>query len=422
VTAVAWWGAANLLRALSIGLYGMYGALPDFLTITIADVILFSSYAVTWTGARVFHGRAARPGSLVTGATVWLLACQLAAFPPGSSLRGSLSAAIIVTFVWLTAFEFWRGRGERLLSRWPAIFIFFANGAIFLLRNPWIGPLAAPANDRLFSSAWLTVLSTEAMLASISTAFILLAMAKERAELRHKQAATIDPLTGVANRRAFFQDAARIVKAAKRPVALLMIDLDHFKSINDQFGHAIGDKVLEIFAKTAEANLRGTDLVGRLGGEEFAVLLPNATEQGAWTVAERLRSAFASAAATVDGLPVGATAPRPLPDRGRSRHERIVGFGGSGALSGEVDGPQSRGGRGARARPRNLNARIHLVPGAGWPSCCGRDGLRAGCAPTRIPGEANCSLVELSSVTSIPSRFASAMLSHMTESGGACTI
>ena len=308
VTAVAWWGAANLLRALSIGLYGMYGALPDFLTITIADVILFSSYAVTWTGARVFHGRAARPGSLVTGATVWLLACQLAAFPPGSSLRGSLSAAIIVTFVWLTAFEFWRGRGERLLSRWPAIFIFFANGAIFLLRNPWIGPLAAPANDRLFSSAWLTVLSTEAMLASISTAFILLAMAKERAELRHKQAATIDPLTGVANRRAFFQDAARIVKAAKRPVALLMIDLDHFKSINDQFGHAIGDKVLEIFAKTAEANLRGTDLVGRLGGEEFAVLLPNATEQGAWTVAERLRSAFASAAATVDGLPVGATA------------------------------------------------------------------------------------------------------------------
>ena len=100
VTAVAWWGAANLLRALSIGLYGMYGALPDFLTITVADVILFSSYAVTWTGARVFHGRPARPGSLVTGATVWLLACQLAALIIGLpfGLFGVATAYAIVMF------------------------------------------------------------------------------------------------------------------------------------------------------------------------------------------------------------------------------------------------------------------------------------------------------------------------------------
>ena len=56
VTAMGWWGAANLLRALSLGLFAMYGALPDFVTITAADLILFSSYAVTWTGARVFDG------------------------------------------------------------------------------------------------------------------------------------------------------------------------------------------------------------------------------------------------------------------------------------------------------------------------------------------------------------------------------
>ena len=308
VTAMGWWGAANLLRALSLGLFAMYGALPDFITITAADLILFSSYAVTWTGARVFDGRLPRPGSLITGATVWLLASEFSAFAPGSPIRASLSAAIIVTFLWLTAFEFWRSWGEQLLSRWPAIFILFVNGAVFLLRNPVIGPLAATANDKLLSSAWLTVISVESLLATISTAFILLAMAKERAELGHKQAATIDPLTGIANRRAFFAEASRLVRTTNRPVALLMIDLDHFKSINDQFGHAIGDKVLSTFAKTAQAHLRGTDLVGRLGGEEFAVLLPNATEQGSWIVAERLRSAFAAAAATIDGLPVAATA------------------------------------------------------------------------------------------------------------------
>jgi diguanylate cyclase (GGDEF)-like protein len=160
----------------------------------------------------------------------------------------------------------------------------------------------------VFSSAWLTVISSESLLATISTSFILLAMAKERAELRHKRAAGIDALTGLANRRSFFQEAANLLRAGNGPVALLMIDLDHFKAINDRFGHAVGDKVLKIFAATTVGHLRPTDLVGRLGGEEFAVLLPNASQQGAWIVAERLRSAFAEAAATVDRLPVHATA------------------------------------------------------------------------------------------------------------------
>jgi len=307
VRAVAWWGCAHLLRSLSIGLYGMYGALPDVITITVADVILFSSYAVTWTGARIFDARLPRPGSLITGATLWLLACQFSEFSQASALRTSLSAAIIATFMWLTAYEFWRGRAE-LVSRWPAIFILFANGAVFLLRSPMITELAWPTGEHVFSSAWLTVISTESLLATISTAFILLAMAKERAELRHKTAAKTDALTGLPNRGSFFQEAASLSRTGSRPLALLMIDLDHFKSINDQFGHAVGDKVLKIFAQTTAGNLRPTDLVGRLGGEEFAVLLPGASEEGAWIVAERLRSAFADAAMTVDGLPVHATA------------------------------------------------------------------------------------------------------------------
>jgi diguanylate cyclase (GGDEF)-like protein len=308
VRAVAWWGCANLLRSLSIGLYGMYGVLPDVITITAADVILFSSYAVTWTGARIFDGRSPRPGSLITGATIWLLACQFSEFSQASAIRASLSAGIIATFMWLTAYEFWRGRAEGLLSRWPAIFILFANGAVFLLRSPLIAQLGWQTDQPVFSSAWLTVISTESLLATISTAFILLAMAKERAELGHKTAAKTDALTGLANRRSFFQEAARLIASGSRPVALLMIDLDHFKSINDQFGHAVGDKVLKIFAQTSVGNLRPTDLVGRLGGEEFAVLLVNASQEGALLVAERLRSAFAAAAATVDGLPIHATA------------------------------------------------------------------------------------------------------------------
>ena len=146
---------------------------------------------------------------------------------------------------------------------------------------------------------------------TIATAFILLAMSKERTELRHKTAAMIDPLTGLLNRRAFLQDAEALMQqqiARDRPIGVLLIDLDHFKSINDRFGHAVGDKVLQIFAKTARTNLRQTDLVGRLGGEEFTVVLADASIDNAYLVADRLRKAFAAAAAVLDGEALYATA------------------------------------------------------------------------------------------------------------------
>ena len=207
---------------------------------------------------------------------------------------------IIAAYTWLTAYEFWRGRNEPLVSRWPAIVLFITHGAMFLLRTPLNALLHGKDSDGLLSSAWLSVLSLEAFLMTIATAFILLAMSKERTELRHKTAAMIDPLTGLLNRRAFLQDAEALLQqqiARDRPIAVLLIDLDHFKSINDRFGHAVGDKVLQIFAKTTRASLRQTDLVGRLGGEEFTVVLADASIDNAYLVADRLRKAFAAAAA-----------------------------------------------------------------------------------------------------------------------------
>ena len=88
---------------------------------------------------------------------------------------------------------------------------------------------------------------------------------------------------------------------------MLLIDLDHFKSINDRFGHAIGDRVLQVFAETAKANMRSTDIIGRLGGEEFAAVLYDVGREKAVALAERIRSTFAEIAREVDGRPVAAT-------------------------------------------------------------------------------------------------------------------
>ena len=311
VVAVAWWATAHLMRASSVMLYGLYGAVPDLIAIDLSNVILFSSFGVTWNGARVFNGRAALPGSLIAGAMLWLFAGQLPGFEAGAEMRAHLSSLIIATYAWLTAYEFWRGRSEPLVSRWPAITLFLVHGMLFLVRTPLNALVHGKEADQAFASAWLSVLSLEAFLMTIATAFILLAMSKERTELRHKTAAMTDPLTGLLNRRAFLHDAEALLQqqvGRDRPIGVLLIDLDHFKSINDRFGHAVGDKVLQIFADTAQANLRQTDLVGRLGGEEFVAVLADAGVDNAYLVADRLRDAFALAAAVVDDQALHATA------------------------------------------------------------------------------------------------------------------
>ncbi len=311
VTAVAWWACAHLMRSASVMLYGLYGSVPDLISIDLSNVILFSAFGVTWNGARVFNGRAALPGSLIAGAALWLFASQWPGFETGAESRGQLSSMIIAAYIWLTAYEFWRGRSEPLVSRWPAIVLFVTHGAMFLLRTPLNSFLHGKDGDHILANAWLSVLSLEAFLMTIATAFILLAMSKERTELRHKTAAMTDPLTGLLNRRAFLQDAEALLQqqiSRDRPIGVLLVDLDHFKSINDRFGHAAGDKVLQIFAKVTQSNLRQTDLVGRLGGEEFTVVLADASVDNAYVVADRLRNAFAVAAAVVDGHALHATA------------------------------------------------------------------------------------------------------------------
>jgi len=310
--AVCWWGFAHVTRLASIALFGLYGSSPDLITIDLANALLFTAFAMTWTGARVFDGRPVEPAYLVTGAVLWLLVCRLPLVMDSNNVRSLIISGIITAYVWLTAYEFWCGRSEALISRWPAIVMFFAHGALFLLRTPMIAllPPASVGSGGVYGSVWMTVLSFEVLLLTISSAFLLLAMAKERTELRHRKAAMVDPLTGIANRRSFLHDASMLAKlhiANPRPTAFLVIDLDHFKSINDRFGHAVGDRVLEIFTEAARKSMRGSDLVGRLGGEEFAAVLADTSREKAVAVAERIRDTFAQMAQEVDGHPVCGT-------------------------------------------------------------------------------------------------------------------
>lgn len=120
--------------------------------------------------------------------------------------------------------------------------------------------------------------------------------ARKQLDAELETAAATDALTGAFNRRRLDTDLAKLCRAAQRhddPVAVLMIDVDHFKSVNDQYGHLIGDRVLTRIAQLLQLQLRAEDILGRWGGEEFLALLPRTDRLGALAIAERLRAAVA---------------------------------------------------------------------------------------------------------------------------------
>jgi diguanylate cyclase (GGDEF)-like protein/PAS domain S-box-containing protein len=142
--------------------------------------------------------------------------------------------------------------------------------------------------------------------------------ARQRAERDAEAAlllASTDELTGVASRRAFlayFEEQLIEARRAGTPLSLAVFDIDHFKRVNDRHGHAAGDEVLKRVAAIASSCIRGRDLVGRLGGEEFAILMPQASIAQAGTIAERLRNACATADAEIPvtlSVGVGAASP-----------------------------------------------------------------------------------------------------------------
>jgi diguanylate cyclase (GGDEF)-like protein len=119
----------------------------------------------------------------------------------------------------------------------------------------------------------------------------------EAARSRAEALANTDELTGLHNRRALFAQGERALQDAMRqgrPAAVLMLDLDRFKEINDHYGHAAGDKVLRSFARAVSPTIRDCDVLGRTGGEEFALVLPDVDLKQALDIAERIRAAVAA--------------------------------------------------------------------------------------------------------------------------------
>jgi diguanylate cyclase (GGDEF)-like protein len=300
IRAPMWWGAAHIVNAGGLGLLTSQGAAPDFVTNDLANALVLLGYGLTWTGARVFDGRSIQPLHILLAPIVWLALCRIPGFAANTSLETIVVSTMLAFLALRAAEEFWRGRDEPLMSRWPTVVVLLAYAAVLLARVP--ATLLTPSfgDDTLLSGLSFALQSFGTLLFTVVMAFLQLNMTKERTELGHKINSLIDPLSGVANRRAFLDGAAGLLtqqEIDREPLAMLLFDLDHFKQINDQLGHAVGDAVLQNFAATAANTLGGDVLFARIGGEEFASCLPVGDIDEAYAIADRVRRNFLAAAA-----------------------------------------------------------------------------------------------------------------------------
>ena len=294
---IAKWAVAILLQTLTWVLIAARGGIPDAFSIVVANGFLSGSYALMLAAVGEFQQRTVPrwkyfvPIALTLLVSTVLLNDIHARFIWGGMVY--IFQLALIGHTLLTAPETHTGRASKLLISGIAIVILvLLLRAIVAMTGQVI--LAQPgAGD---APHWIQIVSFVALMGSSllgSIGFLL--MVKERTDREVLHLAMTDSLTGVPNRRALMDYAERaLAQRSGRSMALLMIDVDHFKRINDTRGHPAGDEVLRQISRLLSKRLRGGDLLGRYGGEEFCVVAPDTDADGALTLAESLRAALES--------------------------------------------------------------------------------------------------------------------------------
>lgn len=310
IAALGLWACAYLLGGVATGM-SIWASESGFWLVALpSQVAGFVACGLVWAAARYFHGRDASPIEIAAGGGLWLAAFALAPSGLKPDVAFMLGAAIIVIYAALVIGELWRERRRALRRRWIVFAVPSLYGFVLMLPVLIGGAMRLYGNTDSIGSVWMAAFAIGLVLHAIATVFFILLIVSERILLIHKEAAVTDALTGLFNRRGFAEAGVRLVareEGNRGFVAIMICDLDHFKAINDQYGHLAGDEVLRLFARTLRTNLRAGDLVARVGGEEFAAALACSLEDAA-QAADRVREAYEFAGIAVDGHPISTTA------------------------------------------------------------------------------------------------------------------
>ena len=274
-------------------------------------VCLFLSAYGSLAGARAFVGQRTLPLVYPLGGTALLCgaAFYFTVIQPNLGPRVLLASSLAGLMYLASARVYWVAGLSGYPARMLVAFASLVHGGFLLLR-PWLFRMGSTSDVPDLASRLSHLVIIETMMALILMAFGVLMLVNEHVTGELRRMAERDFLTGVFNRRAFLgqlEKAGSLAQRSQTALPVLLVDLDHFKQINDKHGHRTGDEVLRHFVTVAEACLRKHDVLGRMGGEEFAVFLPQTSREDAQRVTERLRSLVAAQPLMTDRGPVPLT-------------------------------------------------------------------------------------------------------------------
>jgi diguanylate cyclase (GGDEF)-like protein len=282
-----WWCMALLLFLVGNAAYLLDGTAHQGWAIPAGNVLLVAGAASIWAGGRSLRAPSLRPWQLAAGPAATAVASFLDHPATNVWAGGPVYLGFMAVLIGLASRELFLlerdySRVHRPLAVGAGILaVFYLGRLVAFLAN---GPDGAVFTS-VFGSVPMTVFSTITL---VVASFTMAELSYEQQTQDLRARATVDGLTGLLNRSAFLDLAENELRRLRRTgtaASIILADLDHFKAINDQFGHSAGDSALQAFARACSGTVRSTDLVGRYGGEEFILLLPGVTPDRAREIA-----------------------------------------------------------------------------------------------------------------------------------------
>ncbi len=312
------WTTGNASSALGFLLFALRGLIPDLLTIVLANCLVLLTAVLYLEGTRRFRGV---PGCKILGiVSIILLAVSISYYTYADNdvgMRIVVLSLLVALFYALGAWDLLGNTPPDLRFSYRFTGSLFAAYSLFMVSRAFLTALDPGPHNLYTPNLIQTFTFLLPLLLGIAWTFGFVMLNSERLEVDLKSAqvelqrlATTDFLTGICNNRCFFENGEREIQRARRyghPLGVLMFDIDHFKRVNDTYGHAAGDQVLVAITAACRAFLRDIDVFGRLGGEEFAILLPETDLAGGRTTAERLRSTIAEKGIEAGGATLNVT-------------------------------------------------------------------------------------------------------------------
>jgi diguanylate cyclase (GGDEF)-like protein len=305
-----WWLGGLLLHPMGFLLVSLRGVAPPWLSVWLANTALAMALTCMAIALRCFYGLPERRLRLyVTTVLVAVFSVWYELVQPNLQWRVVSVSILLAVLIGSCARAVFRRGGP--VGRVPRVTgALFAFATLVMLARAALYSLSPLNEAGLVAATPFNLLAVGSLvLVPILATISFLLMCSERSQEELERTSRLDYLTGIFNRRAIEDLASRAISAARRhglPLAMLILDVDHFKRINDEHGHEAGDHALIETVCRLRQSMRAEDLIGRQGGEEFVVVMPDVDMIAAHAAAERLRCAFADAPMQLRGC---ATAP-----------------------------------------------------------------------------------------------------------------